>query len=336
MTKEFTLRGFRTEVFELRDDGLISVGGRILPQSIAFSNIRVGDDGVVEKEAGENGTFRIKSPSGFFEASFRDGQWHVRSDIPEVIKKVEDAIRGGSEGLHSTANATPASPVNFPTPHPSSATPTPTLYGVMVMVVVIMIVLGLGYFTLEDPIGRVMSARAARQEARTNETEIRLLEARAKEEYRVLEKSVRSTRATAMDTIAALERSSKVLAAKVLASTKVSLSVLERNPDETPREIDQLLRKDESFLSAWNRVVNAHVSDTQLNEERARLNSIDAHDKASTLQDTHLLEVEKIVDTLQTSLDRIEGVERDLAIVQEKLASKRLQEKMSQETRSSP
>lgn len=336
MSKEFILQGFRTELFELREDGLISVGGKILPQSIAFSNIRVGEDGMVEKEAGEGGAFRIKSPSGFFEASFRNGQWKVRSDIPEVVKKVEEAMRGVGERTHSAANTATPVPGIFPMSQTRTAARPPTLFGVMCLVVVIAIVLALGYFTFEEPIGRMIEAQRLRTEIRSKEAETRLVEARGKEAYRTLESAVKSVSATASQKLSRLQSASQSLASSIRESTGISLASISRDPEQTPREVDQLLRKDEQFLGAWNDLLNAYTSDEQIGEYRGQLLGVDARIQKTVLEDEDRLRVERITSEVDMRLQAVNNIATSLATVQETLASKRLQEKMSQKARNTP
>ena len=105
MDREFVLREFQTAAFHLHPDGLISLGGTTVPQTIALSDTRIADDAVVDKEAGEAGLFTVKTAAGRFEARYREGQWWARTDIPEVFAELCKVMPGSHEPLTPTARA---------------------------------------------------------------------------------------------------------------------------------------------------------------------------------------------------------------------------------------
>lgn len=334
MEHEFIFREIKTEVFHLRPDGLIKLAGNIIPQTSAVTNAQIADV-LVDKEPGESGLVTIKAPNGKLEARYTRGQWHVRTDIPALLEEFKK-IAPPQQSVLPGAPTGPTRDVQFPMPDPVPTARPPTLYGVIVLVAILLVVAVAGYFTFEEPINRVADAHAARKETRAKESEIRLIEAKAKEDYRVLEKTVRAAHRTATEVIAEVEKKAQGLDAQFSATATVSLANLADQPESTPREIDQLLRRDPAFLQSWNRLLNAYVSARKLAEYRQRLQAIDAHDKAAALQEEDRMEAERMGSAMRRAFDALAEVQDDLAIVQEKLASRRLQEKMSQETRSSP
>ena len=334
MEREFIFSEYKSETFHLRPDGLIGLGGTIIPQTCALLNANIAGS-IVNKEPGEGGALTIAILQGKLEARFVRGQWRVRTDIPALLEEFQKLPAPPESLLPSAPSGRPGD-VPFPMPEPYPAARPPSPYGMIATLAVLAVIAVGGYYTFEEPINRVADARAARMEARAKETEIRLREAKQKEEYRELEKNVRTAHAAAVESITAVAQASRALADDVLASTKVSLANVTDNPNATPREIDQLLRKDVAFLGAWNQVLNAFVSERRLDEYRGQLQTIDAHDKAGALREADRSAAERLAGALHLSRKSIADAKDNLAIVAEKLASKRLQEKMAQEKRSSP
>jgi hypothetical protein len=336
MEREFSTTMFDYGGVRLTPDGLINVAGFGFPQTAGISDSTFGDV-TVDKEPGDGKPLKLAFPNGYVLARYEKNQWQIKTDIPEVIESAIKQDWGNQAARRNIPIGCDEYQSPYPVPEPvtmpsSQQRIVTTVVGLLVLIGIIVF----GFFFYEEPISRMADAHASLQQMQAADAEARRLQAKQNAEYRALEESIRKAHASATQKLGDLDNASRALSADFQKIVGFSLARLHDHPDDTPREVDESLREDPSFLRAWNQLFNAYLTETKRQIKLATLASIQQKLEARELHDLDRIEIERFLASLDEDGVTLVAQKANLTEVETALAHRRLQNRLSKEERSSP
>lgn len=125
---------------------------------------------------------------------------------------------------------------------------------IIVAVIILGIILLAGLFILKDPLARHIEIND--EKLRNQKKEIKI-----EKQYENLEYDIVMSVNQTDERLIKLNREAKSLAAKIEANIGMSLKYLLENPEERPKELDEIILKSDTFARDWSAVINTILAE---------------------------------------------------------------------------
>jgi hypothetical protein len=258
-------------------DGAMIFAGMSFPSSAALDNLQIAGASI-SKQPGENEVVTMQTEQGSVWCKREGDRWLVKTDIPELYASMRQQS-GAPPAPPAPRNSVPQ--VEAGGPYPDAPYPVPggqqtrmSRWRIIATVAVIALVVVVTLFILREPLKQWAEARTVQEQKDLVQAQADVLREEEQAEYRVLETAIVQAHAEATERLERLSDASRNLEADFKKIVGLSLERVVGSPADTPGEVDFLVVTDESFLAAWNKILNAHVGPSQLNAHRKILTDI--------------------------------------------------------------
>lgn len=273
----FSCTSWENGEIQFSSDGAMIFAGMSFPPSAALDNLQIADV-IISKQPGEDEVVAIQSAHGTTWCKREGGLWHVKTDIPELYASMRQ-----QSGVPPAppAGRTLIPQVEAGGPYPENPYPVPggqqkrmSRWGIVATVAVIAFMGLVALFVLREPLKQWAEVRTVQEQKNLVQAQAEVLREEERADYLTLETAIVQAHAEATEKLEGLSDASRGLEADFKKAVGLSLERIVGSPDDTPEEVDFLAVTDESFLAAWNQILNAHVAPTQLDADRKILADI--------------------------------------------------------------
>lgn len=325
-----TVESAQIDSIQLLPDGTLTLAGIPFPIGAAVADSQFGDV-LVNKPAGAGQVITLTTPKGTISTKYEGNRWHLTTDIPELLAEMAQRVRRPRQPAAMPSYAdVPGMEVPFPEapyPLPDGFEVRPNRARAISIIAVLLFVVVALAALLWQPLRDLSKASATRAEKEKLELEAQRVRQKSDDAYLELETDIRQAHTSATRQLLALKESVARLDRDFESVIGIPLAAIVADSNRTPPEVDDALLEEDVFLRAWNQLLNAYLSASDLAEFQTPIDDIGRRITEKKLQIPDQTRLADLTQSMQDRQARLAVQPDNLRTVRRILANRRLEQR---------